>query len=352
MTRIRSHGLASWLASALIGLVMLTMLGPIGGSRAAAQEGGAPRFLVFPAIDGTPDQSAADAARLVTQQFSRVTQEGGAGEVVVFRSGMPQVRRGVAEGDIGAMDVEAVDQGQVDEEIAVVLGAALKADTVVLLRVQSVVYTDTPAACEINLQGQAYGVQANYDPQTRSLVDALKVETFLATGRSPERPGLQPSQRELLRDAARDAATRAASVLTDITPPPPKARHPQLGKWLLVAGAALAILFMTTGSHGHEAVVPTDQLIPTSRTMRSNEGYIRLAWVAPTSDRILHHYEIRRSENGGPSIRIDANIVGPNDTSFTDNSITVGSAYYYEIRVLYTDGTSSAWVAVNQTTSN
>jgi len=354
MTRIRSHGWASWLASALILCLMLTMLGPRWGSRAAAQAQAATRILVFPAIDGTADQSGAEAARLVTQQFSRVTREGGAGEVQVFRTGMPQVRRGVDEGNIGAMDVEAVDKGQVDEEIAVVLGAALDAQTVVLLRIQGVVYSDTPPSCEINLQGQAYDVKANYDPQTRGLVAALKVQTFLATGRSPERPGLQPSQRELLRDAARDAATRAASVLTDIKPPPPKAKHPQLGKWLIVGLAALAILFATTGGGGHDQDRNVaNELIPTARTMRSDAGFIRLAWVAPiTTAHTVFQYQIRRSENGGTAIRVDENLLGPDATVFTDNTITVGRAYFYQIRVLYTDGTTSPWVEFNQTTSN
>ncbi len=351
MTRIRSHGLTSWVALALIGCLVLTTLGPTLASRALAQEAPRPTLLVFPTMDSTDDQSGAEAARLVTQEFSRVTREAEAAAVEVFKTTMPVVRRGLDEGEIGPLDIEAVETGQVDAEVAVVLGNALGADTVVLLSVTQVVYTDEPAACDITLQGQAYDVAANFDPETQGLVEAPKVELFVVHGLTPERPALQATQRALLREAARDAALQAAEALTDIALPPPPPRHRDLSRWLLIALVVAGVIaFSSRGTEGVQ--VPDETLVPTARTMRSSEGYIRLAWVPPTTGRTIFRYEIRRSENGGPLIRMDGGLVTGVDTAFTDNNIAVGSAYTYEIRVLYTDGTQSEWVGFNQTTSN
>ena len=118
-------------------------------------------------------------------------------------------------------------------------------------------------------------------------------------------------------------------------------------RWLAVALVIGALVAVTSGG-GDDEPVPADETIPTQRSAKATTDGILLTWRAPTTTKIIYKYEIQRSADGGVFVRIDGDKVGPDDTRFTDFDITAGTAYVYQIRVLYTDGYTSQWATFNQ----
>lgn len=348
MIYTRCHTFGRRVSLALIATLLASMIVPPGvviGPRAEAQQG-VETVLAFPAVDESEEGNLAEVASRLTSALALAGGEVPEVDLEVFSETSPMVRRGVADGALRSADVEAPK----DAATAVTIGHAFRVDSVVLLAIQGMTKNAEAGSVEINVVGMKYDVEANIDPQTGAVVAEPQGSTFGVSGVGQARVRDRADDRTLIRLAARNTAYKVLHVLAGKTAEvyveegaKPKKRS-DLWKWVIAGIVALGLIAVTAGGDGDDAPA-ADQLVPTRLTARPSQDGIRLTWVPPsTMTKTIFAYQIQRSANGSNFIRIDEDKVGPNATAFTDFVIAAGTAYVYQIRVLYTDGVQSRWV--------
>lgn len=351
MTYIRCHTFGRRVSLALIVTLLASMSVPPGiviGPRAEAQEG-VETVLAFPAVDESEEGNLEEVASRLTSALALAGREVSEVDLEVFSGTSPVVRRGLADGVLRLADVE----GPKDAAAALTIGHAFRVDSVVLITVQGMTTSDASRSAQINVIGTKYDVEGNIDPQTGTVVGEPQGETFAVSGEGTARDRTRADDRALIRLAARNAAYKILSVLAGKTAETyveegakPKKRS-DLWKWVIAALVGIGIIAVTAGGDG-DGRPPADQLVPTRLTAQPTRDGIRLSWVPPITTNTIFAYQIQRSANGSNFIRIDDDKVGPSATAFTDFNIVAGTAYVYQIRVLYTEGLTSRWATFVQ----
>ncbi len=354
MTYIRCHTFGRRVSLALIVTLLASISVPPGiviGPRAEAQQG-VETVLAFPAVDESEEGNLDEVASRLTSALALAGREIPEIDLEVFSETSPMVRRGLADGVLRLADVE----GPKDAATALTIGRAFRVDAVVLIAVQGMTTSADPRSAQINVIGTKYDVEGNIDPQTGTVVAEPRGETFGVSGEGTARARVRADDRALIRLAARNAAYKILSVLAGKTAEAyveegAKPEKPsELWKWVVAALVGIGLIAVTAGGGGGDDPTPADELMPTRLTVRPTQDGIRLTWVPPATTKTVFAYQIQRSANGSNFIRIDEDKVGPGATAFTDFNIVAGTAYVYEIRVLYTEGITSRWAQFTQVT--
>ncbi len=352
MTSIRCHSFGRRLSFTLIGALLISIVAPHGAVfvSPAEADGVVKTVLAFPVEDESADGNLGDAAARVTSQIALVGRSVKSIDLEVFSPGSPMVRRGIADGSLRTADIE----GPKDEISAIIIGKAFRVDSVVLVSVQDLALGGDPPSAEISLMGTEYDVDSNIDADTGTVVDQPAGNTFGVSGTGKARRRGDADDDALVRSAARDAARSVLQVLTggsaiDYEMEGTK-RKKRSNKWRWVAiGLIVAGLIAVTAGGNDDTGGPTvDQRLPTRLSARATSDGVRLTWVRPITTDPIFAYQIQRSASGANFVRIDGDKAGPDSVQFTDFNVTAGTAYVYQIRVLYTSGVSSPWATFNQ----
>ncbi len=352
MTRLRCSRLGRNLSFMLIAALLIGIIAPSGSilsARAVAQPG-AKTLLAFPAVDESDEGNLGDVAARVTAALALAGQGQQALDLEVFSPSSPMVRRALADGSLRQADIDAPK----DAANALTIGQAFRVDSVVLLTIQSLTLSGEPRAAEIAVMGTEYDVASNVDADTGAIVASPSGNTFGVSGSAKSRQARGGDDASLIRAAARNAADKIMHVLSgksaeEFVERGAKPQKRSNGwRWLALALVVGAIVAATSGGGGNDGPAPGDETIPTRRSARATGDGILLTWVAPTTSKTIFRYQIQRSADGGVFVRIDDDKIGASDTRFTDFDITPGTAYVYQIRVLYTDGYVSDWATFNQ----
>ncbi|MGQ9730032.1 MAG: hypothetical protein ACUVX8_02045 [Candidatus Zipacnadales bacterium] len=350
MTTIRRN-FGRQLSLLLVGALLITVLVPPGAviSSQAVAQAGAKTILAFPVEDESEDGSLGEVASRVTSALAFASREGKGVDLEVFSETSPMVRRALADGSLRAAEVQAPK----DPIVALTIARAVGVQAAVLMGVQSLKIEGEPRTAEILVMGTEYDVGANVDPDTGAIAAEPTGNTFGISGVAKAR-GKADADTGLIRLAAKNAAYKIMHVLSGGTAEEymergaePKKRS-NLWRWVAIALVAGALVAATSGGDGDKVGPAVDDLIPTQRSARPTTDGIRLTWVRPATTLTIFKYQIQRSADGGVFVRIDNDRVGPTATSFTDYTVSSGTAYVYQIRVLYTNGTQSPWVSFNQ----
>jgi len=353
MTKFGCHRFGRSVSVALIGALLVSMIAPSGvlvTARRATAQPAAKTVLAFPAVDESEQANLGEVAARVTAALALAGQEVKEVDLEVFSATSPMARRAVADGSLRTSDLE----GAGDAASALLIGQAFRVDSVVLLSVQSLKIEGEPRTAEVSVMGTEYDVASNVAAETGTIVAEPKGNTFGVSGTAKARQPKGGDDEALIRLAARNAAYKILHVLAGKSAEEyvergaePKKRS-DLWRWLAIVIVVGALTAATVGGDNNGNGPPADDSIPTARSARATADGIRLTWNPPATSRPIYRYQIQRSADGGTFVRIDGDKVGPAATSFTDFNIAAGTAYVYEIRVLYTDGNPSLWVQFNQ----
>ena len=201
MNAIRSHHISRRICLALV-FVMLASVMPVGliGAFAGPQ---AKTVLIFP-LQKAAENAPADAGQRATGALTMAVGDSPGLDAIQFSTTSPMVRRAVSEGRIRQVDVE---EGDRDLATALVIGAALQIDYVVVSAVQSFTRKDAPPSVEVILAGQMYEVAPNINPATGEPVAEPKVfKAFGVSGASTVRSRRGMDEGAMLQEALRSAA--------------------------------------------------------------------------------------------------------------------------------------------------
>ncbi len=336
------------LSLALIALLLVGMVVPPGtiAVRRAAAEPLAKTVLALPVTDESDQKNLAEAVDRLTSALALAGQEVPEVDLEVFSDNSPTVRRALADGALRQADLEAPK----DATTALIIGKALRVDSVVLVSVQSLTFSGKTRQAEIAVTGTEYRVSANVDPDTGQIAAEPKGAAFGVSGVAKSPGKKSQDQPALVRAAAMNAAYKVLSVLAgksaEVYAERGAAPKKKSNAWAWVAVALVAVgLGIVAARGGHETAAPTNGLVPTRISAQATKGQIRLSWVPPTTtEKTIYKYQVQRSVNGGAFQLVDNNQLGQTATSFTDFGVTAGQAYVYQIHVLYTDGTITDWV--------
>lgn len=347
MTAIRSSKLVGPLSIVLTAMMLMLTVPTSLMSQAHAQAQ-KKMLLLYPVLDRT-DAGYEELGDWATGYLAMALDGVEEFEVVEFSRTAPMVLRAVEEGQIRSVDVEA---DVTDPVTAIRLGHALEVDEVCLATVVSIDVGEDPLNVEVLLNGQCYSVAGNIDTETMQIAERpTPVQTFGVSGTSQVREGYDGPVAPLIREALRDAASKAANVLAGLPADemaeekgPKKEDH--TWRWAL---AALAVLgFVLANDGGDDGGGPTAQnLPPRPQRLEIEPSAIRLFWMPPNSTLTVSGYDIQRSTDNGASWSVvpgsEGNVLA-DDTSFADFSVQEGVSYQYRIRAQYTNAGPSAWV--------
>lgn len=349
MTAIRSSRLVGPLSIVLAGMMLALVVPTSVLSRAEAQTQNR-LLLLFPVIDRS-EAGYEDVAARATGYLQMAMNEVEGMRAAEFSRTSPMVLRAVKEGQIRSVDLDAE---VTDPVTALQMGHALGADEVCLATVMSVTVSEDPLQVEVLLNGQCYGVEENVDAEAMQVVEQPKASnTFGVSGESRVREGYTGSVEPLVREALRDAAYKAAQVLSG-TPAEEMMEEEQVRdrkgwRWALVALAVIGLVVAANDDDGDGNGQPAQEaaLPPRDLQLRIETAAIRLLWTAPNSTLPLLRYDIQRSLDSGATWNPVPDSVGSveaSDTMFADFDVTEGTNYRYRIRAQYAPVAPSDWV--------
>lgn len=350
MTAIRSSRVVGPISICLAAMMMLVLIPPtsVMPSAEAAQQS---RLVLFPVLDESGSDYE-DVARRATDYFQMALNEVEEFQVMEFSRTSPSVLRAVEEGRIRAVDLEIEVS---DPVIAIELGFALDADEVCLITIQSVETREDPVQVEVLVNGQVFNVAENVDPETMHVVERPRPSnTFGVAGKSRVRDGYDAATAPLLREALRDAATRAAEVLSGkpavVVDEEPRERTRLDWGWIAAAALIAGLVLVTDTSRDRPEAPPTGAVAPTPEPLRGDGSAITLHWRAPQTDLTLLGYDLRRSTDGGRTWNAvpGSDTLRAQDTRFDDFNVQEGVGYRYKIRAKYAETAPSHWALFNQ----
>ena len=343
MNAIRSHYISRRVCWALV-LVMLSSFMPIGLAGAFAQ--GTKTALLFP-LQNSAENAPSDLGARATSALSLALADVPGFDSIQFSTTSPSVRRAVSEGRVRQVDVE---EGSGDIATALVIGAALQVDYIVVGGIQSFTRKEAPAGIEVILSGQMYEVTPNINPATGEPIAEPKVfKAFGVSGASSARARQTANEDPMVREAVRDAATKAAAALsgraqaTDLA-----ARKSANGgyKWVLFALLIGAVALAVNNGNGSAATGPVGAALPpTDLRTKESQGSITLSWREPTGTTLtVLRYQVERAIDGAAFQKIDSGAVGAGTTFFNDfGTLTGEHTYQYRIRTVYTSSQVSVY---------
>lgn len=338
MNAIRSNHVSRRICFALV-FVMLTGFMPVGLLGAMAQQ--APRtILIFPLVNNA-ENAPADIAQRATGALTMAITDVPGFDAIQFSPTSPSVRRAVSEGRIRQVDVE---EGERDLATALVIGAALQVDSIVMGGVQSFTRKDAPGGVEVILSGQMYEVAPNINPATGEPCAEPKVyKAFGVSGTSTTRARQGTNEAPMVYEALRDAACKAAAALsgqTDVVDIS-ATRKSKSGsyKWVLFALLVGALALGVNNGGGNDGGTDAGALPPRNVTLGENPPAITISWTEPTGTTLtVLRYQIERAIDGGAFQRIDPGTLGPGTTTFNDFGTIAGThTYQYRLRTVYTN---------------
>lgn len=345
MNAIRSHYLSRRLCLALA-LMMLSSLMPLGLVSALAQE--TKTALVFP-LQNAAENAPADIAQRATGALTMAVSDTPGFDAIQFSTTSPSVRRAVSEWRVRQVDVEESDR---DIATALVVGAALQVDYIIVGSVQSLTRKQAPATgVDIILSGQMYEVAPNINPATGEPIAEPKVfKAFGVSGTSAARARLGGDEGPMISEALRDAASKAAAALSGRTgvveiAAAHKGKNGNY-KWVLFLLLVGVLALGVNNGSGSNTTNPTAQALPpTNVTLEETESGVRVSWAEPTGTTLtVLRYQVERSIDSGPFQRIDPGNLSAGTTSFNDFDVTNGRhVYQYRIRAVYTSGAVSPY---------
>ena len=351
MTRIRASRSRALVVYAVITAMMLPS---VTGAFAQPESAAAPArgraagqatlsMLVFPLEDQTG--TGEDLQRIVTQELARALEQVGGFDAQVFAMNSPSASRQVEEGVLRTEDITP----PYEPPAAVTVGEALGVDVVLVGSIVERTVDPGRSVVSLTISGSTYAVAENVDPDTGTPKAELKPFSplFAAKGSSVERKvPLRGPITELDREAAMDAAKKAAQSITGIVPEPekPRKREP-LRKWakvilplIVVLGFALAA---SGGDDGPAEAAPPPVSLAFSR---QNQGVL-LTWGPPqNAPRPVMRYRVERSVNNGPRGLVDGGLVLPTQFSLIDFDVEVGDRIEYFIQAIYQGNVASDFV--------
>jgi hypothetical protein len=344
MKAIRSHYLSRSTCLALVLILVGGLATPCLSGAWAADA--AKTVLVFPVnnASGNGPANLADRASGVLTMALDADREF---EGMQFTSTSPSVRRAVSEGRIRQVDVQ---EGVRDIGTALSMGAALRADYIVLATIQSYTSKDNPPGVELVFSGQMYEVAANINPTTGEPVAEPKVfRAFGVSGASSMRAKYTGREDVLAQEALRDGAGKAAASLAgraDVGQVAAKKGASSSYKWLLlgliIAGAAIAI---GGGGNDGPAGPSPDAVPPQNLRLEQANDSIGMHWTEPTNTTLtVLRYQVERLVDNPPFSRIDGGALGAGSTFLFDYGLLPGThTYQYRIRTVYTSGAVSQY---------
>lgn len=347
MTALRSSRLVGYVSILLAGMMIMT-LAPAGILSQAEAQGQDRLLLLFPVTDASETLHQGVGARM-TDYLQMALNEVEGVRVTEFSRTSPMVMRAVEEGRIRAVDVEA---DVTDAVTAIQMGYALDADEVCLATVVSIDTTEDPMEVEVLLNGQCYDVRANVDPVTMQVAERPQpTSTFGVSGTSMVREGYAGAVDPLLREALRDAAGAAGSVLAG-TPAEEavqqvEKKRDKSWQWILAAVVVVGLTALITGSDDGGDDGPGEGTVPPQPLRVEVEpSAIELFWAPPNTNLTLLRYDLQRSTDNGatwnPVPGSQGNVLA-DDTVFADFDVQQGVSYRYRIRAQYTTTGPSDW---------
>lgn len=350
MTAIRSSRLVGPISIGLAALMMLVLLPPTSVLPSAEADTQS-RLLLFPVLDRSGSVYDEVAAR-ATDYFQMALAEVVGFQVMEFSRTSPSVLRAVEEGRIRAVDLEIEIA---DAVTAIELGFALDVDVVCLITVESVETHEDPLQVETLVNGQLFDVAENIDADTMEVVDRPRPSnTFGVAGRSKLREGYDGATAPLLREALRDAARRAAEVLSGVPAvveePETERRRDDSWKWIAAAVLIAGLVMVTDSGRDRAEAPPTGAAAPQPLPLVQETSAIRLHWIPPATDFQLIGYDLHRSTDGGRTWNPvpDSAVIDRTDTEFADFNVDQGVSYMYRIRAQYAASNPSHWALFNQ----
>ncbi|MGC9316619.1 MAG: hypothetical protein ACP5KN_01115 [Armatimonadota bacterium] len=347
MTAIRSSNLVGPLSIVLAGL-MLALLAPTSVMPRAEAQAQDKLLLLFPVLDRS-EAGYEELSDWATSYLQMALSDVGGLRVAEFSRTSPMVLRGVEEGQIRSVDL---DVEVTDPVTAIRLGYALDVDEVCLATVVSVEISEEPLRAEVLLNGQCYDVKANVDADTMQVAEGPKpIETFGVSGTSREREGYTGSVPPLVREALRDAARKASSVLAGIPAEElaaeagPK-KEDKSWRWAVAALAVMGLVVLTSDGDDGDAAPSATQAPPRPGELQIEPAAIRLFWQPPNTTLTVLSYELQRSTDNGRTwnpVPGSQGNVQANDTSFADFEVQEGVSYRYRIRAQFTTTGPSQW---------
>jgi len=351
MNAIRSHYISRRVCWTLV-FVMLASFTPFGLLGAFAQQQ-AKTALVF-ALQSTAEGAPADLAARATGALTMAISDVPGFDAMQFSTTSPSVRRAVSEGRVRQVDVE---EGTGDLATALVIGAALQADYIVVGGIQSFTRKEAPAGVEIILSGQMYEVAPNINPATGEPIAEPKVfKAFGVSGASSSRARQTANDGPMVGEAVRDAAAKAAVALSgraqsgDIS----SSRKSASGgyKWVLFALLIGAVALAVNNSNGSGDPGPGgDALPPTDVRTEENQGSINVTWREPTGTILtVLRYQVERAVDGAAFQRVDNGTLVSGSTLFSDfNTLSGRHTYQYRLRTVYTSNQVSPYAVSGAT---
>ena len=334
--------------SIMLMVMMVAALAPTSVLPNAEAQEQARLLLLFPVVD---DSGAGhdDVARRMTDYLQMSMNQIPGLRVMEFSRSNPLVLRAVEEGQIRAVDL---DREVRDPITAIQMGYALRADEVCLATVASVEISEDPLQVEVLLNGRCFDVDVNIDHETMQVLETpVASSTFGVSGTSHVREGYDAAVGPLLREAMRDAAGAAASVLSGEPAEVAEVRRDRRDDktWRWIAAAALVAGIIIASDSGNDApTAPSpDAVPPRPLGLEIEPSAIELRWEPPNTTLTLLRYDLQRSTDNGltwnPVPGSQGNVL-PTHTVFADFAVTEGQSYRYRIRAQYTTTGPSPWV--------
>ncbi|MEA3400947.1 MAG: fibronectin type III domain-containing protein [Armatimonadota bacterium] len=346
MTAIRSSKLVGPLSIVLAGMMLALLVPTSVMSRAEAQA--QKRLLLYPVLDRS-EAGYEDLSAWATSYLQMALSDVAGLRVAEFSRTAPMVLRAVEEGQIRSVDLEAE---VTDPVTAIRLGYALDVDEVCLATVDSVEILEEPLRAEVLLNGRCYDVRGNVDPDTMEVAESPKpVETFGVSGTSREREAYTGSVPPLVREALRDAARKASSVLAgmpaeELAAEEGPKKEDKSWRWAIAALAVMGLIIATGDDGGGGAGPTATKVPPRPGDLQIEPAAIRLFWQPPNTTLTVLSYDLQRSTDNGatwnPVPGSQGNVLA-DDTSFADFEVDEGVSYRYRIRAQFTTTGPSPW---------
>ncbi|MGI5818188.1 MAG: hypothetical protein ACOX9R_08830 [Armatimonadota bacterium] len=346
MTAIRSSKLVGPV-SIMLTMVMLALLAPTSVLPVAEAQGQNRLLLLFPVVD---DSAAGydDVATRMTDYLQMALNQNLDMRVAEFSRTNPLVLRAVQEGQIRSVDLETEVR---DPITAIQMAYALNADEICMATITSIQTQEDPLRVELLLNGQCYDVMANIDEDTMQVAERpVPSNTFGVSGSSNVREGYTGAVGPLLREAMRDAAAAAASVLSGEPAEEAAVKKPRRDdmswRWVVAAALIAGLVVATNGGDGGEPGPAPQALAPQPLRLEIEPSAIELFWAPPNTTLTLLRYDLQRSIDNGatwnPVPGSQGNVL-PDHTVFADFAVVAGQSYRYRIRAQYATTGPSAW---------
>jgi hypothetical protein len=342
MTATRGSKLWRFINWGLIVAFVVALLPATALPGAAQLEDTAMTIIVMPAaIDASAAAMGEQSARIANEVVLEITAAPD-WAATNFNPNSADVQRAIKEGRILAPQI---DLRSMNPRNAIQIAHAMELDGALLITASEYVTSGTQAG-QLTLTGELYWVEPNFNAQSETAVENPQPAAVPVVIGSYEemRPARVLSAPQLRLEVLVKAAAELARAITGEEEEEAAAprRGPRIGSTTLIAILLLGLaVFALTDEGGDDPV--GGLRVPIPEAIQTHENGFRLLWSAPPAGIVdLVRYEIGRSIDGGPFVRIDQGLTGPDTTEYFDPDLVAGD-YRYRIRAVYADQSASQY---------